>query len=169
MKEVQPIIKHSNPQDYGLTQDWAYRRRLLFLRNSLAPIKESLSIINKQLLTCSRSEQWFPLMYWKDFDAKHQKIENNIRYVRALLSGAKEKYSYDLVALKQIPIDTIVEVNSAGFFKLRDEKTPSCKWYKEKNTWHDFGSGEHGDVIDLIMKLNNCTFQEACRLLTFKS
>ena len=33
---------------------------------------------------------------------------------------------------------------------LRDEKTPSFSVYVDTQKWQDFGSGEHGDVIDFI-------------------
>ena len=36
---------------------------------------------------------------------------------------------------------------------LRDERTPSFKVNIQRNQWHDFGSGEKGDVVDLAKKL----------------
>lgn len=44
---------------------------------------------------------------------------------------------------------------------LRNERTPSFKVNTERNQWYDFGSGEHGDIIDLVCALHRCTISEA--------
>lgn len=49
---------------------------------------------------------------------------------------------------------------------LRNEGTPSLKVNTERNQWYDFGSGEHGDIIDLVCALHRCTTSEAIRLLS---
>ena len=49
---------------------------------------------------------------------------------------------------------------------LRNERTPSFKVNTERNQWYDFGSGEYGDIIDLVCALHRCTTSEAIRLLS---
>ena len=49
---------------------------------------------------------------------------------------------------------------------FRQERTPSFKVNTERNQWYDFGSGEHGDIIDLVCALHRCTISEAIRLLS---
>ena len=49
---------------------------------------------------------------------------------------------------------------------LRNERTPSFKVNTERNQWYDFGSGEHGDIIDLVCALHRCTISEAIRFLS---
>lgn len=49
---------------------------------------------------------------------------------------------------------------------LRNERTPSFKVNTERNQWYDFGSGKHGDIIDLVCALHRCTISEAIRLLS---
>lgn len=49
---------------------------------------------------------------------------------------------------------------------LRNERTPSFKVNTEHNQWYDFGTGEHGDIIDLVCSLHRCTICEAIRLLS---
>ena len=44
---------------------------------------------------------------------------------------------------------------------LRNERTPSFKVNTERNQWYDFGSGEHGDIINLVCALHRCTISEA--------
>lgn len=44
---------------------------------------------------------------------------------------------------------------------LRNESTPSFKVNTERNQWYDFGTGEHGDIIDLVCALFHCSTSEA--------
>jgi len=34
-----------------------------------------------------------------------------------------------------------------------------------KNEWHDFGSGDHGDIIDFVMKWQNCDKSQALKFI----
>ena len=49
---------------------------------------------------------------------------------------------------------------------LRSELTPSFKVNVERNQWYDFGTGDHGDIIDLVCALQHCSTAEAMRRLT---
>ncbi len=57
--------------------------------------------------------------------------------------------------------------NSYGLYisPFRDEHNPSFKIDYDKNLWHDYGIGEGGSVIDLVMKLEQCNFCTACKIL----
>ena len=48
---------------------------------------------------------------------------------------------------------------------LRSELTPSFKVNAERNQWYDFGTGDHGDIIDLVCILQHCSTVEAMRRL----
>jgi len=55
-----------------------------------------------------------------------------------------------------------VKYGSAWFQSpTRSEKTPSFKVDLNKNLWYDFGTGEGGNLIDLVMKLNKYSVPEA--------
>ena len=49
---------------------------------------------------------------------------------------------------------------------LRSELTPSFKVNAERNQWYDFGTGDHGDIIDLVCALQHCSTVEAMRWLS---
>jgi hypothetical protein len=51
------------------------------------------------------------------------------------------------------------------FSPFRAETFPSLKVDYRKNLWYDFGSGEGGTMIDLVMKLYRCAFTEAMKKL----
>ncbi len=49
---------------------------------------------------------------------------------------------------------------------FRRENQPSFKVNNVRNLFHDFGTGESGNIIDLVMKLNSCTAGEALQYLS---
>ena len=49
---------------------------------------------------------------------------------------------------------------------LRSELTPSFKVNAERNQWYDFGTGDHGDIIDLVCAFQHCSMAEAMRSLS---
>ena len=79
--------------------------------------------------------------------------------------------------IKQIPIvaylaqtgfeaKLIKGVNYWYCSPLRSELTPSFKVNVERNQWYDFGTGDHGDIIDLVCALQHCSTAEAMRRLS---
>lgn len=82
--------------------------------------------------------------------------------MKGLFDQIKEKVSiYD--ACRQYGID----INQHGFARcpFHSEKTGSFKVYKN-NSFHCFGCGAHGgSVIDLVMKLFDCSVGDACKRL----
>jgi len=59
------------------------------------------------------------------------------------------------------------EYSGYGMYRspFRDEATPSLKVDYNRNLWCDFGSGEGGSIIDLVMKLDRCPFIDAIEQL----
>ena len=82
----------------------------------------------------------------------------------------------DLSAIKRYPIVEYLErkgikpVRRTSAYimyrsPLRAETHPSFKVDTEKNLWIDYGEGNGGSIIDLCMRMEGCTLQEAiCRL-----
>ena len=79
--------------------------------------------------------------------------------------------------IKQIPIvdylarsgykpKLIKGVNYWYCSPLRTELTPSFKVNVERNQWYDFGTGDHGDIIDLVCALQHCSTAETMRRLS---
>ena len=48
---------------------------------------------------------------------------------------------------------------------LREDRTPSMKVDYDKNLWIDYGAGEGGTLIDLMMRMERCDAGEAMRRL----
>jgi DNA primase len=47
----------------------------------------------------------------------------------------------------------------------REDRNASFKVDYNKNVWHDFGTNEGGSIIDLVIRLNNCSFNDALEWL----
>ena len=59
------------------------------------------------------------------------------------------------------------ERNGYGMYlsPLREERTPSFKVDYVRNLWYDFGSGEGGTLLTLVIRLERCDSREAVRRL----
>ncbi len=59
------------------------------------------------------------------------------------------------------------ERNGYGMYlsPLREERTPSFKVNYQKDLWYDFGIGEGGTLLTLVMRLERCDSREAVRRL----
>ena len=69
--------------------------------------------------------------------------------------------------LNDMGIHPVKEYGYYGLFHCpyREDRNASFKVDFQKNIWHDFGTGDGGSIIDLIMKMNNCSFNEAVQQL----
>jgi CHC2 zinc finger len=50
---------------------------------------------------------------------------------------------------------------------FREEKTPSFKVNRQRNVWFDHGTGQGGTIIDLGVRLFNCTYHELIEKLPY--
>lgn len=69
--------------------------------------------------------------------------------------------------LNSLGIQPVTEKGNYGMYRspLREDNTPSFKVDYNANLWCDYGTGEGGTLIDLVMKQNGCNAYGAiCRL-----
>lgn len=69
--------------------------------------------------------------------------------------------------LAEMNIYPVIDKGYYGMYHspLREDNNASFKVDYQKNLWHDFGLGEGGTMIDLVMRLENKTVHEAiCKL-----
>lgn len=80
----------------------------------------------------------------------------------------------------QIPLDDILRKYDREIVKsyfgynmyrspFRDEMTPSFKVNTVTNRWQDFGEGSFGSAVDLVMRVEKCSFFEAMKIFEKKS
>lgn len=46
---------------------------------------------------------------------------------------------------------------------FRSDTSPSFKVFREENRWYDFGDGTYGRAVDLVMRVENCSFPQAMK------
>ena len=65
--------------------------------------------------------------------------------------------------LTNIGIHPVKEYGYYGMYHCpyREDRNASFKVDYNKNIWYDFGISEGGSIIDLVMKINNCSLKEA--------
>lgn len=71
----------------------------------------------------------------------------------------------DRVKMRDVVENYGLTVNRNGFCRcpFHNERTPSFRVYDD--SFNCFGCGEHGDVIDFVMKSEGVVFQEACKII----
>lgn len=103
-----------------------------------------------------------------------ESIIENILYIRDGLKFKKKKLlkmdppDSRLEEAKKISIEDYLNFNKAGYAHCvwHNEKTPSLKFYPEKNKVYCYGGcAKGGDVIDVVMAQNHCTLQEAINII----
>ena len=69
--------------------------------------------------------------------------------------------------LSGLNIFSVKEKERYGMYRspFRPDTEPSFKVDYRQNLWYDFGTGEGGTMVDLVMKINQCTFTEAMQKL----
>ena len=82
------------------------------------------------------------------------------------LHDIKQVSIVDYLAQTGFEAKLIKGVNYWYCSPLRSELTPSFKVNAERNQWYDFGTGDHGDIIDLVCTLQHCSTAEAMRSLS---
>lgn len=87
---------------------------------------------------------------------------------------SKPSSFYDLEQLKQLPIVQVcrdvlgIECVVRGgrtWCKAHPERTPSALLNEERNTFYDFGTNQHGDVIELVSYVMNIARKDAMKVL----
>ena len=107
---------------------------------------------------------------------EQKKIRKDTKYwsakMASLTEGDRQKYTWDLDAIKQIPItnfivDPVLQSSTRRHYKApwRNETKASLVVYTAGNTWWDFGESTGGSNIDFIMKKEGIDFKQAVKFL----
>jgi 5S rRNA maturation endonuclease (ribonuclease M5) len=77
------------------------------------------------------------------------------------------KNSYTLSDVIRKYVDLKRDGNEfVGCCPFHGERTPSFRVQDARRSWHCFGCGEHGDVVDFVQKMEKCTLHDACEKIT---
>jgi hypothetical protein len=102
-------------------------------------------------------------------------MTSEINYIEKELKRVKNyenpRVENDLSEIKAIPIESILEYfgsrkrGKQWICPIHNEHTPSLYMYTNTNSFNCFGCHVGGTVIDLVMGVKQCTFQEAIEFL----
>jgi len=165
------------------------------LAAEIPPLEKQLKTIaekKRKILKQALQEKKFPAeewdVYWSlgfDFDwdviqlknklavlyVKRDNIKRTWKLYWELQKPESERHMLDIETAKQYPIENIFPGGMQkkgkrlwGCCPFHKEDTPSLM-VDEKNTFHCFGCGKYGDVIEFLMELENVSFAEAVRRL----
>jgi hypothetical protein len=162
---TQPSPNHSNPEDYGKDRKWATQCKIRFLKTKRDELQEIYNTANRRLIKTKSSFDTSCVLEHRD---ELEKINKEIKYQTTLFSSGVERKSYDIAAIKRIPLSDLTLIHPSGFFHenpFRTENVPSdsLHWEKRSNRYKDFGSGAHGDSIDLYMALRKVDLKTALK------
>jgi len=153
--------------------------------------KESTDVISKDLqLIGEKVKDEFSQQFWKEWVKYSQvsllnEVDKQLSRFYRLQWVSQERKNYkrskshiseeDIqqarkASIEDIAIPHLEQVRKVGenyiaLCPFHQEKRPSFYLYIGSNSYHCYGCGAHGDVINLIMELHNLTFLQAVRFL----
>jgi hypothetical protein len=150
------------------------------LRMEAQALRRSLSRQLKLITQSSVDEfsKWFVREWLKATDAAQiVRLESKATHFKRVLSifsigpsnwdGAVE-HARGVPILEVIGLECNLRRSGHNYMSkcpFHDERTPSFYVYPEKNNFHCFGCGAHGDVISYVMQLNHLGFKDAVKML----
>lgn len=168
------------------------RRRIAKGNKIIRKLKQELNHFTSVRLRAKKHEKWLPDMYINKIQAqlrlvekrkflllkqlKHLLAENKARenneplpepeYTPIDIERIKEQYvPSDIIGYNPVKKHQGAESYICPIHNNGKEKTPSFSWSVDKKLYHCFGCGIGGDIIDLYMRINNCSFIEAIKRL----
>lgn len=100
-------------------------------------------------------------------ESSEKRIKNYKRLLTRCVIVTNIQDGQNLARAKEVSISNFVDLNNfdKACCPFHKEKTPSFTYYRKDNRWWCYGAcGEGGDVIDLVMKLNNVSLPEAIKI-----
>lgn len=132
--------------------------------------------VNKQPMTPASKDMYSVLLceVHSDFPIsvllkEVESLERILNFIKMKKKGKTFGNSGNLMLAKSKPINDYIQFNRSGFSQClwHSERTGSLKYDKKLNRVYCFGAcGKGYDVIDVVQKLFNYSFQEAIAFLS---
>ena len=91
-----------------------------------------------------------------------------MKYPKSYLDEIKQRIKVSDIVSSKVKL-TKRGKESIGLSHFKTEKTPSFTVHDEKEFYRCFSTGEHGNIFDFVMKMENLSFGEAVKLLAKKA
>lgn len=158
-------------QTFGVTEEWAQSKKKKYIRQEIQELEYQLNWWQIQYGKSRKQDEWFIEDQLDELQNKLTKLQKQLHY----LSSPTTKNDIPIEELKKIPIETVLpqglikeySQNNRTKYKcpLHNEKTASFVIYKDTNSFHCFGCGKGGSIIDLVMYLEKIPLAEAIKKL----
>ncbi len=107
-------------------------------------------------------------------DKRYNVLMKNKKFISITGKNQSGRKELDIKKARQVPIDSLMDFENKKILNNRiharcpfhHEKTPSFVIYKDQNSFHCFGCGKTGSVIDFVMNLYKKNFVEAVKYLS---
>lgn len=152
--------------------EWVKQRRIEYLEEETSKLADQIrSIYQDNEVGFERDDSfWFRkmIMELKGITKKEKKLRNNLYEIRQLKfsnSFGQDKITDAMIErAREYPIEELIEAkNGMAHSPFREDKHPS--FCVKNNFYYDFVTAEHGDVIDLYMRLHSVDFPTAVKSL----
>lgn len=154
------------------------RKTLSILQAKIRELRERAETAKSIRYRLYRTERggmyrWFDGMCEDTLDRVEKSLGEFIFYRDICLGRIKEMDKTLIETAKQTKIGNLIatrETHRGGgrvqyVCPIHKEKTGSFVWYVEQNSWHCFGCGANGDVIDLYKLIHGVNFKSAVQEL----
>ena len=91
-----------------------------------------------------------------------------MKYPRSYLDEIKQRIKVSDIVSSKVKLKKRGK-EFIGLSPFKNEKTPSFTVNDEKEFYHCFSTGEHGNIFDFVIKMENLSFGEAVKLLAKKA
>lgn len=166
--------------DYPQEISRIFTEKIGELRMEAQALRRSLTRQLKLIVQSGMDEfsQWFVREWLKATDAAQivrlESKATHFKRVLSIFSVGPSNWDSAVERAREVPILEVVGLecnlrrsghNYTAKCPFHDERTPSFYVYPEKNNFHCFGCGVHGDVISYVMRLNQLGFKDAVKML----
>lgn len=180
-KDVTDYLKTHDVKDFLRLVTTAEQWRLPFdpseipkKKSEIKPIIETLNRAAEEFL--DRQRHFVSIgRPTEHFDVLFEMIRNRLEYWEKQKKMFSKKTNTslnldDITRAREVPIPRYIKFNNSGFAPClwHNERTPSMKYYIERNKVYCFACNAHKDTIDVVQQQNGVDFNTALRLILGK-
>lgn len=165
-----------------LAKDYSYKVMQSMSMELLLEVRENLSKRIKRFPNTSMLESWHAALAESCWDIQFRKMATSITRIDTIIASRKgNKKAYDpeefeLIKkssnfLEQFTAVTGIDVHKPGNpimikcpFKEHRDGSPSFAIYRRSNSFHCFGCGKSGSMVDFIMEYNKVPLASAIKM-----
>ena len=144
-------------------------KQIKIITAEIQELRKDIHRYKNEMVTDQKSDWIYEILVDKSVE-EQRSLEKFLATLK-WREGNKISEDVDISIIKSIPMSEILQLNKFGKASClwhSPDKHPSMSYNKKTNRVKCFSCGEGGDVIDVVMKLNECDFKSALKILIKK-